>query len=904
GVVTILPDPMVADTDAIDLGSATDAAADTLELSEAELDNITADRLLIGSDDAADATNDTGQITLTDAIDFHDNAKVTTLHLRTPAGVGTSGGSIGKARLAITADDDVTLDSTANDIDAMSVDINGAGNLTVVSMGDMLIDAIEGINGLNTSGGDIDVTINPDGIPSGDLSAVTADVDSNGGDITFTTTDGAITFAIDSVITSSGGDVTFDATDSGATLDATDGNIDVDSALVTVGGDVLATGTDGDVDFSGTIDTSTDNGGNDPGLDGGNVTIFGDNVAVTKIETSGQDSAMGMGNEQGGDAGTVTITAADGANVADNKGTILLRGDISGDGGVSGALYSGPILLDPDLDDGLDAIITLGDNTVTNYVFVGDEVGGDDIITLTGDRVLIKGTLDNVAGVPEEVVIDILGQAIVINNPEGTASFYGDIGNGTDTINGLTQAPLTTLQVKIDQDAQIRFLKPSSEGIEQVVKVDGGNIILGDNLPGTPVPNDELRWASIIRIDLTGTTNFSTLTLQEVDLTLDADSGGDILINNGHRLVVTNGDLLIDGDDIRLSDLTARSNPDKLNKGNITINSAGNIEFFRRDADFIIDSNGFLVMEDSSDYVATNVISINGNSATLTGTGPDPRFANKTAVIAGMQGGTLLTTVNTFTTQVYGNIETVPIIQLTRTGGNGSRGLVLDLTTSGVSNENGADAIAGAVPRKQIRVVQPILISTALKDALVQLGINARDLDSDELLEYLTGRSLYYDLPAEPINAADDQYTVATARIELEAATSTVAIYNSLFFSTTITPDGREERRDMTVEIADALQMAYDSYSETSAGQPFNATAFVAHVDATPGLTQAKAVLTRLNDLFASLDNLGLTPREKQQSQFRLLENLVPDGMNAAQLIEAINVAGPSGFAPVEPVGP
>lgn len=140
GDVNILP---VSAAWTIDLGSTTDAAANTLELSDAELDNITVGGILRIGD-----TGNTGNIELSDPI---DPANATVLSLQTAGGLddNTAGGGpdITIANLAIRTGTGIGLGGDDIDIAVSTLAFsNAAGAVIISNTGGLTIDALDGLN--------------------------------------------------------------------------------------------------------------------------------------------------------------------------------------------------------------------------------------------------------------------------------------------------------------------------------------------------------------------------------------------------------------------------------------------------------------------------------------------------------------------------------------------------------------------------------------------------------------------------------------------------------------------------------------------------------------------------------------------------------------------------------------
>src|SRR5262249_8894832 len=140
---------------AIDLGSTTDTAASTLELSDAELDRVFTPTLVIG-----DPAN-TGSITITNAI---SPANVTTLSLRTGGGITETNNpntrTITVPNLQISAVNTVSLNQ-ANDVTTGNLMAAVSGNaqaFVFIDKNSLTLGATGAGNAISTNGGPVTVT--------------------------------------------------------------------------------------------------------------------------------------------------------------------------------------------------------------------------------------------------------------------------------------------------------------------------------------------------------------------------------------------------------------------------------------------------------------------------------------------------------------------------------------------------------------------------------------------------------------------------------------------------------------------------------------------------------------------------------------------------------------------------
>ncbi|MFZ2384590.1 MAG: filamentous hemagglutinin N-terminal domain-containing protein [Candidatus Omnitrophota bacterium] len=187
--------------DAIDLGSASDGNNNTLEISDTEIDNITAGTLRIGSASA-------GAVTLTGSI---SPAGASILHLLSNSTVtGTSYG-ITDTSLAVTAAGAVTL-TAANDVDNIAIDTS-TGNIQFTDSDGFTVTTVDGVTGIDTDSGSVTLTATTGNITVANT-GVANDIDATSS-ITITASADNASFTLDSTadIRSTGGAVTISADD-------------------------------------------------------------------------------------------------------------------------------------------------------------------------------------------------------------------------------------------------------------------------------------------------------------------------------------------------------------------------------------------------------------------------------------------------------------------------------------------------------------------------------------------------------------------------------------------------------------------------------------------------------------------------------------------------------------------
>jgi hypothetical protein len=359
----------------------------------------------------------------------------------------------------------------------------------------------------------------------------------------------------------------------------------------------------------------------------------------------------------------------------------------------------------------------------------------------------------------------------------------------------------------------------------------------------------------------------ATIFVANGDLTLTSDAG-DFVMGRNEKLTAAGtglplGNLAIDvAGTAYLGDLTAL--------GDITVNASA-IRLLTRLPGRITNYLGFLDPPDQGvDYIAGGSIAF--SAMPLATPGGYVSFATPT-------GGGVNIPGNPYPVQSYGPMRPELLLY---------GDMVLDLRAEGATTANvgAARAIAGGLP--DVEVPEQTLLEAAKREQLMQLGIYPRDLTTDELLDFLAGRSLYEDVP-EKASPQPYEYTVAVSRLPTEAASRALDTYRSIFWAQVEDEEtGELKWRSEAPAITEVLQKALDNYIASIGDAEVDPLGFRAHVEADPQEAEALDYMNRLRDLFDQIRLLGLSPVEAAIARRVLLRPIDLEGMTSAELETAI----------------
>jgi hypothetical protein len=196
-------------------------------------------------------------------------------------------------------------------------------------------------------------------------------------------------------------------------------------------------------------------------------------------------------------------------------------------------------------------------------------------------------------------------------------------------------------------------------------------------------------------------------------------------------------------------------------------------------------------------------------------------------------------------------------------------------------------------------------ITGALKDALWELGIFARDLKTDELVEFLIGRSLYDDVPYK-LNPSLQENQIASNRLPYSPVIPVVDAYRALFLKTEVDANGQPvldaKGKPKSVALYSTIQNSFGQAwmmylrQRKEAATPEGFRAFLESGEgADPKLAAALGYLDKLRDLLVQIRGLGLTDHEFEVSRKFLLARVRPQTVKFDDFSAAI--MGPSSRA-------
>lgn len=213
-----------------------------------------------------------------------------------------------------------------------------------------------------------------------------------------------------------------------------------------------------------------------------------------------------------------------------------------------------------------------------------------------------------------------------------------------------------------------------------------------------------------------------------------------------------------------------------------------------------------------------------------------------------------------------------------------------DLKSSGPSDTNFADALAGAIPResRQNDVSDENTISSARFEDLEQLGVFPRDLTDEERIAGLIGWSTYDDFP-ETSEPSDSDFRTAVTRLPGERTAMILEMHQRLFYRTVTDPQTGETRIESRApEIKQAFEESIKRFRDERPGavDRVDPVSLREYVERVPEEAESRAYARQLGELLEQLELLGLSNRELRKSKAAVLRLVRPTGLPTREQFE------------------
>ncbi|HVT79981.1 MAG TPA: hypothetical protein VHM90_04935, partial [Phycisphaerae bacterium] len=230
-------------------------------------------------------------------------------------------------------------------------------------------------------------------------------------------------------------------------------------------------------------------------------------------------------------------------------------------------------------------------------------------------------------------------------------------------------------------------------------------------------------------------------------------------------------------------------------------------------------------------------------------------------------------------------------------------GTYQDLVPTGTTGDTPTPSAQAALIPQDVQTLFPErgeAISGALAEALQQLGIYARPLDSEELVDELLGRGMYNDT-LRVLTPVDSSHTVAVNRLPSVPVLPVVEAARALMYREERDEKGNVKLVSRTDEIAAAIGLAWQADLDEAAAKtppeeakPAEFRAYLErHEKDDAKFATALAYLNQIRDLLNQIKLLGLTPTEIDVSR-RVILNKMRDKDRIDERDFAVMVDGPS----------
>ncbi|MCC6679073.1 MAG: filamentous hemagglutinin N-terminal domain-containing protein [Phycisphaerales bacterium] len=655
-------------------------------------------------------------------------------------------------------------------------------------------------------------------------------------------------------------------------------------------------------------------------------------IDVVGVSTAGPQSYNGAVNFRGtysatGTSGTITMagpgTLAGDAALVTGGGAVSFNSTLDGrhdlviNSGAGAVMFGGAIGAGVPLGDGLGNSITLNSsgpaeflgtvNTGAGISAFGSVAFREDVSTGNGDNVpsLFRGetTLDGLTFTAADGVI-FAGEVLMGGSATSVMGTQPDTGRVIFR-RGLNAMPGTAPDVMISS-AVVRVPDGAGSASPAVLSQPAiqlgpvglaaplGSLTLGGDLAVVP------KEATILfGNDRNGDGVIQNGEINESD-TFEINTTGDFIMGQNQKATAL-GNLTVNaGGDVALSDMNS------LGSININAGAGREIRLLKRDRTpgGIYDTTGSSSEQLSSDlgldFVAAGDINF---SVAPTGVSP-------TEVDFATNSGNRGQGMEQFPVRIFSDGVSRRLVVAGGSDSSAAAVLSLDLRAQGPTETNIASALAGALPRTD-EGPEPYAaaISESLKAKLEQMGIFVKEMRLDEVIEFLVGRTVYRDVPQRTRPESGD-YRISARRLPADSVEQVVSKYlllrDKAALDETGAPITDEKGNPLMVEqwenIRDTFATAWSEFIQEAGGEAGgpspDGAAFRAWLESRYGADMAasqeegaKALgyLEQLRDLFNGLESMGLSPQEVKFPKNKIIGDVTPPDMDAAEMERAIS---------------
>lgn len=206
--------------------------------------------------------------------------------------------------------------------------------------------------------------------------------------------------------------------------------------------------------------------------------------------------------------------------------------------------------------------------------------------------------------------------------------------------------------------------------------------------------------------------------------------------------------------------------------------------------------------------------------------------------------------------------------------------IILDATANGASSTDISVTITQALPQETPKPTEDTNLSAANQRQLVEMGIYARNASDQEIVDRVSGRVVYLDVPPNGVVPRPEDYTVVAGKLPQVLTAQLIEDDKKLVDANSPDPEkaepGKAIQEMLTVALA-AFNKAHDNRDSSDRIDPVAFRTFLADGDYKP----ARDMLDKFDDLLHRVEVMGLTQKQIAFYREKLLKRIVPPGIIA-----------------------
>jgi hypothetical protein len=212
---------------------------------------------------------------------------------------------------------------------------------------------------------------------------------------------------------------------------------------------------------------------------------------------------------------------------------------------------------------------------------------------------------------------------------------------------------------------------------------------------------------------------------------------------------------------------------------------------------------------------------------------------------------------------------------------------VLDSTADGPSSTSISGTLTQALPQETPKPTEDTNLSSANQKRLVEMGIYARNASEQEIVDRVSGRVVYLDVPPNGVVPQPSDYTVVAGKLPQALTEALIKDDEQLVDANSPDPKKSEPAKEVQKMLATALAEFSKANKNPKRIDAVAFRTFIAEGD----YKAVATVLAQFDELLIRVERMGLTDKQVAYYRERLVNRIIPRGIAVDEMYQVIRAS-------------